>query len=203
MYVRQILMTWAASSILGVSLALAQVTGPEIKVDNFHLDVVMEPQGAISLIETKEGVAIASAIGSYFGIDPTVTAGAISLIREERHDGEETFITFKFGDPASTTDKTHKYCGLAVKDLSIVRPGHSHLQLDVHDHSIGIYTVTPRQGIGGGRSWVEANIEVISARGDKWENLVKEGKCNIAMDRTLAACKGPDCPIIKDGPMYK
>lgn len=194
---------FAVISVFAASLAQAQVTGPEIKIDQFHIDIVMEPQGALSLIKTKEGIAIASAVGSYFGIDPKITMGAINLLKDESRKGEETWVTFKFGDPANTTDKTHKYCGLAVQNLSINPPGKAHFELGVHDHSIGIYTVTPKRRIGEGRSWVEANIEVISARGDKWEGLVKEGKCNIAMDRTLAACKGPDCPSIKDGPMYK
>ncbi|MBX3350311.1 MAG: hypothetical protein KF747_16440 [Nitrospira sp.] len=181
----------------------SQVTGPEVKVDYFHLDIVMESDSPQSILLTKEGKAIANSLGSYFGIPPVITASAVGMLKEEKKKGEETFVTFTFGEPGNATDRTHKYCGLAVQNLSINKPGKAHFQLDVHDHAIGIYAVTPKQRIGQGRSWVEANIEVVSVRGDKWEDLVKQGKCNIAMDRTLAACKGPDCPVIRDGPMYK
>jgi hypothetical protein len=73
---------------------------------------------------------------------------------------------------------------------------------------VGVYTWTPKQGVGGGKSWIEADFTVTGVRKDVAEKYRKAGTCREVGPKgnNLVRCRGgkgvnkgqPACGNVED-----
>ncbi|UEM12364.1 hypothetical protein J4G43_049545 [Bradyrhizobium barranii subsp. barranii] len=58
-----------------------------------------------------------------------------------------------------------------------------------NERGVGIYTWTPKQGVGQGRSWVEADYTIYGVKSDLAEKYRTEGKCK-PVGKNIINCRG-------------
>jgi hypothetical protein len=177
---------------LGMALSVSFVFGAEddYKVSKMHLDQTMAPKNVLDGINDIKnspiGMAIINAAAAYIGVNPAIVTLALKAIPSGSMAGEE-------GRYSIPTEAGYKYCRARINVISI-NPASgdraSVLNATANNNGIAIYTWTPKQGVGGGRSWAEAEFELVSVRDDLYDQSIKAGTCKPSNDRALLRCKG-------------
>jgi hypothetical protein len=162
----------------------------DYKVSKMHLDQTMQPKNPFDVITDIKNPPIAmaaiNAAASYIGVSPTVVTIALKAIPNGSMQGED-------GHYSIPVENGYKYCRARIRVISIAPASGdraSVLNATAIDNGIGVYTWTPRQGLGGGRSWAEAEFELVSVKNDLYDQSVRTGVCKPAQNRALLRCKG-------------
>jgi hypothetical protein len=132
---------------------------------------------AVNGIAAQVGIP-AEAIG-------VVNAGAAFTAKQE---GEET----RYSIPALSG---RKICRVQIRTTSVVPSTGdraSLFSLSATQPGVAIYTWTPRQGIGEGRSWYDGNVFVAHVKIELADEYAQSGKCTVPESGTPAAyqCRG-------------
>jgi hypothetical protein len=147
--------------------------------------------GAIKLIAGQVGIP-----------DNAVRLVETAAIYSAKAEGEETRYTVR-------AVSSRKICSVKVRTISVVPATGDRASLfsiSPSADSVGIYTWTPRQGIGGGRSWYEGDVFIVHVKASLQEEYLKSGKCTVpptgsinyqcrgasGVNKGLAACGAKD-----------
>ncbi len=153
------------------------------------INQVMQPKNAIEVIQdcAKNAVcrsavdAGATALGAPPG---AVTAAVVAIPRAERK-GEEGFYTFAL-------PKGYQYCRSAIETVSVVPATGdraSYMSASSQKSAVAVYTWTPKQGAGKGRSWVEANLTIYGVSDSAADANRAQGRCR-PIGQKLIECRG-------------
>jgi hypothetical protein len=128
---------------------------------------------------------IAAQVGIPANAIRLVNAGAAFTAKQ---DGEET----RYSIPALNG---RKICRVQVRTTSVVPATGDRASLfsiSATPAAVGIYTWTPRQGIGAGRSWYDGMVFVAHVKAELADDYTKSGKCSVPQAGELAAnqCRG-------------
>lgn len=182
--------------LLILSMATASLA-QEFVVNQMYVDQTVQPQSIVDALgncvrsDACTGAALAAA--AYFGVsvDPQIVVVArVAASRQGDPDGE----TF---DHILPIPEGYRFCRLQFNPVSIAPGGGaraSEVEIWANPTFAHLYTWTPRQGLGGGRSWVEAEVTVLGVRNDLYGTRVGDGTCRSIEQRTLIGqCKGNPC----------
>ena len=128
---------------------------------------------------------IAAQVGVPANAIRLVNAGAAFTAKQE---GEET----RYSIPALSG---RKVCRVQVRTTSVVPATGDRASLfsiSASPATVGIYTWTPRQGIGAGRSWYDGVVYVAHVKAELADDYSKSGKCSVPQTGQPAAyqCRG-------------
>ena len=178
---------------------LKQNTSNKFALMVMHID---QTQTAKSVFDTINDCGknlicapIVTAAGEYFGV-PVGEILALSAVISnlQFHGDEERSFDFKF--PVG-----YIYCKSQMIMTSIVPhdgPRGSIFLAYAADNQISFSTWTPRQGFGGGRSWIEADMQVLAVQKEYAEQAYQSKQCFRAGERLLFKCRGGGCVNTKD-----
>jgi hypothetical protein len=172
------------------SPSLAQdASATEFVVVKQKINPVMKPRGVEDAFRECAGNAIcrslADSAAAYLGVPPGTVSAAMAAIPVAKREGEE-------GHFSISLPKGYEYCRSAIRTISVVPATGdraSVMSATSTKSGVGIYTWTPKQGFGSGRSWVEADYTlygVVEESGDKYR---QSGKCK-PYGKQLIACRG-------------
>jgi hypothetical protein len=162
---------------------------------NIHFNPVMQPKEAITVVgECAKDKICSTAVSNaakWLGVPPALVEAGITLAAETVHPSgsEETRTFIRF--PADFT-----YCRLSFAMDSITPTSGdraSKFWLDTRDNLIEIGAWTPRQRVGGGRSWVDARVSVVAVRRAVAQQYRRENKCFPPKEGTALECRGNGC----------
>ncbi len=144
---------------------------------------------------------ILSKAAQTLGVPPGLVSAALALIPKAERVGEEGRYTYQL--PTG-----YKYCRSEIETVSVVPATGdraSVMSARALDNGIGVYTWTPRRGLGDGRSWVEANFTIIGVRDDLAQRYRTAGTCK-PVGNLVIDCRGakgvnkgkPACGTVRD-----
>lgn len=167
----------------------AQKIAPDFAVVKTKIDQTMQPisvtEALSECIHDPVCKGAIDAASTLVGVDSNAFTTALGLINHQNR-GEESWTTI-----ALPID--YEYCRMKISTISVVPATGdraSYMSVAAHPTSVGVYTWTPRQGLGKGRSWVEADFTVIGV--GKWvaDKYRAEGKCNSSKEHAVVSCRG-------------
>jgi hypothetical protein len=128
---------------------------------------------------------IAAQVGIPANAIRLVNAGAAFTAKAE---GEET----RYSIPALAG---WKICHVQVRTTSVVPATGDRASLfsiSAAPAAVSIYTWTPRQGIGAGRTWYDGMVFVAHVKAELADDYTKSGKCSVPQTGNAAAyqCRG-------------
>jgi hypothetical protein len=129
--------------------------------------------------------ALVDTAAVYLGVPPGRVSAAMAIVPQARRAGEEGWYTVKL--PAG-----YKYCRSTIRMISVVPATGDRASVfsaRANQDNIGMYTWTPKQGLGGGRSWVEAIVTLYGVRNDKADQYRAAGTCK-PYGMLLLSCRG-------------
>ena len=169
------------------------------------VDPVMQPKQPVEVFKECAKDPVCSAVlkgaASYLGVSPTLVSAVLAIIPQAKMEGEEGHFTIQL-------PQGYVYCRASIRTVSVVPATGdraSVMSATSNEHGIGIYTWTPKQGLGQGRSWVEADYTIYGVKSDLAEKYRTEGKCK-APGKNLINCRGatgvnhgmPACGSVED-----
>lgn len=165
-------------------------------VTQLHINAVRQPQGLESLFIARDSRQVQSSVSRYMGIRNEFVA--LSSVRPTAEvKGEDTFYDLPLPDG-------YVVCAARVYVTSIA-PGSgkraSVFNVNIRKNAIGAYTWTQRPRPFDGRSWVEADIQLLGIL-EKFKDEFQEKKvCGNDFQRelSLVSCSGNPCPPSKFG----
>ncbi len=193
-------MKFIAIGLVGLSLFLvdgvAHSQSSDFVVTNVYIDNVRQPKSVLDIARdcaNNPGCAVfLNAVDNYFQIPVSrfVSAGAALAPRQQ---GEGTYVT-------ATLPSGYAYCKATMKMTSIVPhdgPRGSLFMAMSKPNGLYYETWTPVQGLGQGRSWVEAGISILGIRQDLAASSYASGTC-YRPERALWYCRGGGCTDTED-----
>ena len=178
-----------------VTLSVSASASPEYILTSTYIDEVTQPKNvndiARECLSNSACNAAASAVADYFGAPP----GTVTAIK--------TIVKI---DPVSTsTDKYihvlsppgYKYCRSRLSTISMVGSSWHALSMSTPLDGINVFIHVPQRGTGNGRTWVEAQIDLLSVRKDIWQAAYNSGRCHNP-DTWLLRCPDSNCPQVVD-----
>ena len=181
-----VFLTWT-----GLAPALAQASD-DVVVSSHHIDVVRDaknPGDVVKQCLDDPGCAVlANTIAAQIGI-PGNAVRVISLgaAYTAKAEGEETRYTI----PAAPG---RKVCSVKVRTTSVVPATGDRASLfsiSARPEQVGIYTWTPVQGMGQGRSWYEGDVVITHVKNSLHAEYLKGGKCTVQPGATSSYdCRG-------------
>lgn len=112
---------------------------------------------------------------------PPLVSGAMAIVPKAERAGEEGHYSLEV--PAG-----YVYCCSSIRTISVVPATGDRASVmgaTSNGRDIAVYTWTPRQGIGQGRSWVEADYTLYGVKKSLADKYRSEGKAPQA--KTLVA----------------
>jgi hypothetical protein len=177
----------------------------DFSATSVKVDAVMQPkQPADALKECANDPVCSSIIGgaaTYLGVPSTLVSGALAIVPKAERAGEEGHYTIE-------VPQGYVYCRASIRTVSVVPATGdraSVMSATSNDSGVAVYTWTPKQGLGQGRSWVEANYTIYGVKSDLAEKYRAEGKCK-PPGKNLINCRGatgvnhgmPSCGSVDD-----
>ncbi|WP_250508044.1 MULTISPECIES: hypothetical protein [unclassified Caballeronia] len=163
---------------------------PDFKVVAVHLDQTMAPKNISQTFQECIGnatcKAAVDAVAMYFGVDSKTVTTVAAKIAPPRQEGEESYFSYALPDGYS-------YCRSKISTVSITPADGRRASVfagSARGNAIDVYTWTPKQGFGGGRSWVEADFSIIGVRNGLASKYRANGKCNKSDTHPLFNCRG-------------
>ena len=181
----------AVISSAGLTPAVAE-SSEDIVVTTHHIDAVREartPWDEVqNCLKDQACAAAVKLIAGQIGVpDNAVRLADAAAIYSAKAEGEETRYTIR-----ALPDR--RICAVKVRTISVVPATGDRASLfsiSATADSVGIYTWTPRQGIGAGRSWYEGNVFVLHVRAALQQEASKAGKCTVPPSgNTNYECRG-------------
>jgi hypothetical protein len=163
---------------------------------NAYIDNVQGPKNVLDIARDCNNnagcVAFLKVVDSYFQIPASRVVTAAAIIAPTSQ-GEGTYVRVNL--PAG-----YAYCSSAMKMTSIVPNGGPRGSLfrgASEPNALYYETWTPKQGIGAGRSWVEAGVSVLGVRQGMAQAAYSDGTC-FRPGRTIWYCRGGGCTDVED-----
>jgi hypothetical protein len=183
-------------SSLACASAVAQTNYPNglFSTSQMRIDSVRTPHGLDWYLKSREAQAILGSIAAYMGVNPKYVVLATEAIPTASQNGEETSYRLPVA-PGYT------FCAARIGVRSLAPAGGSRasvINAGSDNSSVGIYTWTPIQGIGGGKSWVEADVQVTGIRPEFLTEFRQKGVCKEPSQEMLK-CRGNPCPGVEWG----
>jgi hypothetical protein len=169
------------------------------------INPVMQPKSIVDAAQECSNDSIcrtlADAVASYFGATPGSISAALASVPRAESKGEESWFTIQL--PSG-----YQYCHSKIETISVVPASGDRASVmgaSSMKDGIGIYTWTPRRGVGAGRSWVEAKYTLLGVRDDLADAARRDGTCK-AFGAQLIDCRGatgvnkgmPACGVSQD-----
>ena len=158
-----------------VSARINPVMYPE-NVENKFKECINDPV-CVELI--KQGA-------SYLGVPTILVTAATGFVSGGKPDISEE------GHYTITLPPDYTYCHSKVDVASVVPadgPRGSILSVTSTPVGVGVYTWTPKRGLGQGRSWVDANLTVYGVLKTKAEENLATSKC-VTPGQNFLNCRG-------------
>ncbi|MNV65393.1 hypothetical protein D3C71_1580850 [compost metagenome] len=173
------------ASVFSVSVAGSQ----DFVVVNQKINPVMSPRSVGDAFGECANDAVCRTIvdgaATYLGVPPgTVSAALASLPKADRA-GEEGRYTIALPDG-------YQYCRSTIRTISVVPATGDRASVmgaKSTQRGVDVYTWTPRQGLGGGRSWVEADYTIYGVKDSLADRERQAGECRPS-GSTLISCRG-------------
>ncbi|NTX18025.1 hypothetical protein [Burkholderia cepacia] len=199
----------AVGLFLPIALLHAQgapMPAPDIVVIGAHLDQVMQPKSftdtVVECVNQPVCKAALDFAASYVGVDSSSITTVAANIINVRHPGEESYMTYAL-------PQGYEYCRSQIRTISVVpNTGDraSVMSASANNDRVDVYTWTPRQNMGQGRSWVEADFTIIGVNNIVANQYRAAGKCNGSVQHQIVSCRGgsgvnhgqPACGTIQD-----
>lgn len=186
-------------AIVAAILAMGAVSGnaqsqPEPFVSvGARINPVMSPRNLEDALRDCQNSPLcqglaASAIGM-LGVPPLwIAMGSAAVANVERQAGSEE-SKFEIWLPEG-----YVFCRAEVSTISVTPASGdraSLLSVSSTQDGLSVYTWTPRQGCGGGRSWIDANATVVGVLPEHQSKAIQLGYCT-PPGRNFMNCRGRD-----------
>lgn len=136
----------------------------------------MQPKQPVdALKECLNDTACSSIVGgaaNSLGAPSSLVSGAMAIVPKAERAGEEGHYSLEV--PAG-----YVYCCSSIRTISVVPATGDRASVmgaTSNGRDIAVYTWTPRQGIGQGRSWVEADYTLYGVKKSLADKYRSEGK---------------------------
>ena len=194
-----------AGICIGFCSVSANAASGRFVVVSVHLDQVMQPQSTTdALLECVQSAlckAIIDRSAEAFGVPISELTSAIARIPRADKIGEEAFFEYKL-------PPGYKYCNSKTSTVSIVPrdgSGGSLMRVTSNPDGLSVYTWTPRLKTFDGRSWVEADFDIVGIQEGEAEQSWSERYCR-RPGKELMNCRGngtgddgrPACGVVAD-----
>lgn len=153
------------------------------------VDPVMQPKQPGDVFKECANNQACSAVlkgaASYLGVSPTLVSAVLAIVPQATREGEEGHFTIQL-------PQGYVYCRASIHTVSVVPATGDRASLmsaTTNERGVGIYTWTPKQGVGQGRSWVEADYTIYGVKSDLAEKYRTEGKCK-PVGKNIINCRG-------------
>jgi hypothetical protein len=182
----------AAASAQGLETSNHPARG-DVVVTTHHINPVRDARTpwdeANNCLRDSTCSAAIKAIAAELGV-PTEVIGLVGagVAFTAKQEGEET----RYSIPATIG---RKVCRVLIRTTSVVPASGdraSLFSLSAIQSGVSIYTWTPRQGIGQGRSWYDGVVFIAHINAELADQYMKSGKCTVPQSGTAAAyqCRG-------------
>lgn len=176
--------------------AMVSAQSSDFITANIYVDNVRAPKNVLDIARDCSNnpacVAIFKAADNYFQVPASKVVSIAATLAPKSVD-EGTYVFAKL--PPDYT-----YCKSTMHMVSIVPhdgPRGSTFMGQSRDDGLYYETWTPKQPIGGGRSWVEAGISILGVRRELASEFYASGKC-YSPQRVLWYCRGGGCKSTDD-----
>lgn len=129
--------------------------------------------------------ALADSAAAYMGVPPGTISAAMAAVPRASRDGEEGRYSIRL-------PKGYQYCRSRIVTKSVVPATGdraSVMSARSRKDGVGVYTWTPRRGLGAGRSWIEATYTIYGVRDDLAAQQRAGGTCK-PIGKILISCRG-------------
>jgi hypothetical protein len=177
------------------SLATIVVAAPawseqrDFVVVNAHVNPKMQPKGPTDVLRECRTESLcrtlASTAATSLGVPPGQVSAVFLLVPKAERKGEEARFYLRL-------PQGYEYCKSSIKTLSVMPPTGkraSTMGATSTNDGVRIATWTPRQGLGKGRSLVDAKYTIYGVRNDLATQARAAGKCR-EPGKTLISCSG-------------
>lgn len=184
----------AAAILTPVQVAAAE----DFVVTSVSIDVVRRQQSFVNTIlgctRNNSCKAMLDAAFAYFGIDSTKATTAASKI-DAKEKGEDTRIDV-------VLPSGYKYCRSRIEFDSVI-PGDDgrspKFAATAKPTGVHVYTWTPVNHHGDGKSQIKARMSVLGVRQDAPQKLLEANSCTDRKDDyTIYSCQGKHCKVGQD-----
>lgn len=170
------------------------------------INPVVQPKSAADAARECANDSVCSglvdAAASYFGVQPGAVSAAMAAIPKPKSQGEESWFEIHL-------PQGYEYCRSKIETVSVVPATGDRASLmaaRARVNHVYIYTWTPRRGLGGPRSWVEAKYTVLGVKQSLAEQARQAGTCRSNKDVLIIDCRGatgvnnglPACGVAAD-----
>ncbi|AEF99805.1 hypothetical protein [Methylomonas methanica] len=189
----KLISTSSLLSIVCLSISYADTYPKNLfKISQMKVDSVRQPHGLDWYLKSRESKVILTSIASYMGVDPSYVSLAIDVLPSASVQGEETFYDLPLAPG-------YKYCASRVGVTSL-NPGSGNraavIDAKVFENGhLGVYTWTPVNHFGEGKSWAEADVQVMGILNSYYTEYVNKGICQqvSGSHEQLFSCRGNPC----------
>jgi hypothetical protein len=161
----------------------------DFSATSLKVDPVMQPKQPGDVFKECAHDQVCSSIissaASYLGVPSVLVSGALAIVPKAEMVGEDGHFTIE-------VPKGYVYCRASIHTVSVVPATGDRASLmsaTSNERGIAIYTWTPRQGTGQGRSWVEADYTIYGVKSDLAGKYRAEGKCK-PPGKSIINCRG-------------
>lgn len=183
-------------SLLGLLLltsscaVTAQIYPPRLfALTPTRIDSAREARPSEWYLEGRSEQSLVRSLAEFMEIDPEYMTLAKSTMFRNDRDGEALRVNV-------ATPRGYSYCGARVRVTSVVPsegPRASQLRVFANPEGILIETWASLSSMGSGRSWVEADIQLISIRTEFIREFVSNGICVLPSESAILTCIGKQC----------
>lgn len=179
-----------SSCIAALAMAFAgTAAATDFVVMKVRLDQVMQPKNVIQAVQDCSSSdvckTLVDAAATYLGAPPGTVSAAMASIPGPQYSGEDA--NFRYNVPSG-----YQYCRALIRTISVTPASGdraSVMSAGNDKNGVHAYTWTPRQGLGGGRSWVEAEFTIYGVRNEIADQMRAKGTCR-AFGKPLINCRG-------------
>ena len=141
-----------------------------------------------------------TSVGAYAQTDFVATSAKVDPVMQPKQPGD-VFKECANNQACSEGEEGHftiqlpqgyVYCRASIRTVSVVPATGDRASLmsaTTNERGVGIYTWTPKQGVGQRRSWVEADYTVYGVKSDLAEKYRTESKCK-PPGKNIINCRG-------------
>jgi hypothetical protein len=164
---------------------------PNVIVTTHHINPVRDARTPWDEVANCLRDAACAAIVNTFAGELGVSPQAIGMVKvgvafSAQQNGEETRY-------AIAPVKSYKICRVEIRTASVVPATGdcaSLFSITATPDAVNIYTWTPKQGIGEGRSWYDGVVAVAHAQETGFAALQSQGKCTVSPKDSQYQCRG-------------
>lgn len=157
---------------------------------------VRQPHGPDWYLQSKEAKVILSAAATYMGIDPKFVNFALQVMPTVKVESEEAFYTVRVAP-------NYAFCSAYIGVESLVPAGPPRaavIDARATNQGLAIYTWTPVKHFGEGKTWVNADVEVIGIKPAYLSEFRSKGVCKEPVESAyILQCRGNPCSPVRFG----